>query len=60
MKHVSILFEAHDISDSIATCYRMDGPGIKFQWGWDFAHLSRSTLGPTQPPIQWVPRLPWG
>ena len=36
----------------IATGYRLDGPGIESRWGRDFPHLSRPTLGPTQPPVQ--------
>ena len=41
----------------IATGYGLDGPGIDSWWGRDFPHLSRSALGPNQPPIQWVPSL---
>jgi len=39
------------------TRYRLDRPGIESQWGRDFLHPSRSALGPTQAPIQWVPGL---
>jgi hypothetical protein len=46
-----------DSSVSIATRYRLEGPGIKSWWGRDFPHLSRLALGPTQPPVQWVPGL---
>jgi hypothetical protein len=38
----------------MATGYGLDGPGIESRWGRDFPHLSRPTLGPTQPPVQWV------
>jgi len=39
-------------SVGIVTGYGLDGPGIESLSGRDFPHLSRTALGPTQPPIQ--------
>ena len=46
-----------DSSDCITTRYGLDGPGIESRRGRDFPHTSCPALGPTQPPIKWVPGL---
>jgi hypothetical protein len=46
-----------DSTVGIATCYGLDGSGTESRWGGDFLYPSIPALGPTQPPIQWVPGL---
>jgi hypothetical protein len=50
-----VKFVGRDSSVGIATRYRLDGPGIESRLERDFLHQSRPDLGPTQPPIQWLP-----
>jgi hypothetical protein len=53
----SFILKGRDSVVGLATRYGLDGPGIEFRWGRDFPQPFRPALGPTQPPIQWVPGL---
>ena len=53
----NVMYVGRGSSVGIATGYGLDGPGIDSGCERDLPHLSRPTLGPTQPPVQWVPAL---
>ena len=38
----------------MAIRFGLHGPGIKYRWGRDFPHPSRTALGPTQPSVYWT------
>jgi len=50
----------HKTVVGIQTRYELIGQEIESRWGRDLSQPSRPVLGPTQPPIQWLPGLSWG
>ena len=44
-------------TQTTATCYGLEGPGIGSRWMWVFPHPYRPALTSTQPPIEWVTAL---
>jgi hypothetical protein len=49
-----------DSSVGIATCHGLEVSRIESHCGRDFLYPSKPALGPTWPPIQWVPGLSRG
>jgi hypothetical protein len=46
-----------DSAVGIATRYGLQGPGIESRWEQGFPYPSRSALGPTLSPVQWIPDM---
>jgi hypothetical protein len=51
--HIFVRFWGPGRLVGMAIGYGLDSPGIESRWGRDFPHMSRQTLGPTQPTVQW-------
>ena len=55
---VDLCLKVHYHRDGVvilATRYGMDGPEFRTQGSRNFPQPSRRTLGPNQPPVQWIP-----
>jgi hypothetical protein len=57
VKMLCLLSVGRDRSVGIAISCGLDGLGFEFRYGRDYLNPSRPALGPTQPPVKWVPGL---
>jgi len=53
----SLYFVDRDSSVARESRYGLDGSWIEFRWGVRLSLPVQNALGPTQPPMQWVPGL---
>jgi len=56
---IIIIISSSSSSSSSSTDYGLDGPGSN-PGGDEIFRQSKPALGPTQPPVKWVPGLSWG
>ena len=58
--YIRVFALAPGSSVSIATSYGLEGPGNESRWDEIFHNCPDRLLGPTQPPVKWVPCLSQG